>query len=173
MEQFDTANALRARDLTFGRAGFEAIIDRTIRFNCLRLGAIHALMPNAKIIHCQRDPVDTCLSIYANLLKSRVSFAARKDDLAFCYRQYLRVMEHWRKVLPADNFMEVQYEPLIADREAETRRLTAFAGLDWNNLSQNCHRAFFAAGTTTRLRHWIQSHSRPSAMFWMRRLMSV
>ena len=47
-------------------------------FNLFRLGAIHALMPNARIIHCQRDPIDTCLSIYSNLFKSRVSFAAQK-----------------------------------------------------------------------------------------------
>jgi tetratricopeptide (TPR) repeat protein len=101
-------------------------------FNLFRLGAIHSLMPNARIIHCQRDPIDTCLSIYSNPFKSRVSFAARKDDLAFAYRQYLRMMEHWRKVLPADIFLDVQYERLIADREAETRRLIAFTGLDWN-----------------------------------------
>lgn len=102
-------------------------------FNFFRLGAIHSLMPNARIVHCQRDPVDTCLSIYSNLFKSRVNFAARKDDLVFCYRQYLRMMEHWRKVLPAEVFMDVQYERLIADREAETRRLIAFTGLDWND----------------------------------------
>jgi hypothetical protein len=102
-------------------------------FNCFRLGAIHALMPNARIIHCQRDPIDTCLSIYANLLKSRVTFAARKDDLAFCYRQYLRIMDHWREVLPSHVFMDVQYEQLIGDREAETRRLIAFTGLAWND----------------------------------------
>ena len=102
-------------------------------FNFMRLGAIHALMPNARIVHCQRDPIDTCLSIYTNLFKSRVNFAARKDDLVFCYRQYLRMMDHWRKVLPAEIFIEVQYEHLIADREAETRRLIAFTGLDWND----------------------------------------
>jgi tetratricopeptide (TPR) repeat protein len=102
-------------------------------FNLFRLGAIHSLMPNARIIHCQRDPIDTCLSIYSNPFKSRVSFAARKDDLAFAYRQYLRMMEHWRKVLPAGILLDVQYEQLIADREAETRRLIAFAGLDWND----------------------------------------
>jgi tetratricopeptide (TPR) repeat protein len=231
MEHFDAANLLRARDLKFDRAGFEAMVDRTIRrftpefmasaastatsdsrplfivgmyrsgttlaeqivsshpeiaaggeltvwtptdievdthtgefdsdrsraavakylsvlqkkgpsaarvtdklpFNCFRLGAIHALMPNARIVHCRRDPIDTCLSIYSSLLKSRVMFAARKDDLAFCYRQYLRVMEHWRKVLPAHVFMDLQYERLIADREAETRRLIAFTGLAWND----------------------------------------
>lgn len=102
-------------------------------FNFFRLGAIHSLMPNARIIHCQRDPIDTCLSIYSNPFKSRVSFAARKDDLAFCYQLYLRMMDHWRKVLPAEIFLEVQYERLIADREAETRRLIAFTGLDWND----------------------------------------
>ncbi len=103
-------------------------------FNCLRLGAIHALMPNARIVHCQRDPIDTCLSIYSNLLKSRVTFAARKDDLAFCYRQYLRVMDHWRKVLPPHIFIDVHYEQLIANRDAETRRLVAFTGLHWSDL---------------------------------------
>ena len=102
-------------------------------FNFFRLGAIHALMPNARIIHCRRDPVDTCLSIYSNLLKSRVSFAASKGDLAFCYRQYLRLMEHWRSVLPERVFTEVQYERLISDRDAETRRLVAFTGLPWSD----------------------------------------
>ncbi len=102
-------------------------------FNLFRLGAIHTLMPHARIIHCERDPIDTCLSIYTNLFSSRVPFAARKDDLVFCYRQYLRMMDHWRKTLPPGIFMDVQYERLVADREAETRRLIAFTGLDWDD----------------------------------------
>ena len=114
-----------------------ARITDKLPLNCLRLGAIHALMPNAKIIHCRRDPVDTCLSIYTNLLKSRVTFAASKGDLTFCYQQYLRVMDNWRNVLPPDVFTEVEYERLIVGREAETRRLVAFTGLDWND---NCLR---------------------------------
>jgi tetratricopeptide (TPR) repeat protein len=112
-----------------------ARITDKLPFNFLRLGAIHALMPNARIIHCERDPIDTCLSIYTTLFNSRVGFAARKDDLVFCYQHYLRMMDHWRNVLPADIFMDVHYERLIADREAETRRLIAFTGLDWN---ENC-----------------------------------
>ena len=103
-------------------------------FNFLRLGAIHSLMPKARIIHCQRDPIDTCLSIYSTLFNSRMSFSARKADLVFCYQQYLRMMDHWRKVLPADILLDVQYERLIEDREAETRRLIAFTGLGWNEL---------------------------------------
>jgi tetratricopeptide (TPR) repeat protein len=102
-------------------------------FNFLRLGAIHALMPHARIIHCKRNPIDTCLSIYATLFNTPVSFAASKEDLVFCYRQYLRIMAHWRHVLPADIFLEVAYERLIAEREAETRRLIAFTGLAWDD----------------------------------------
>jgi hypothetical protein len=105
--------------------------------NFLRLGAIHTLLPDARIIHCQRDPIDTCLSIYTTLFKSRVGFAAKKDDLVFFYRLYQRLMAHWQKVLPAGVLMDVQYESLVANREAETRRLIAFTGLDWD---QSCMR---------------------------------
>lgn len=103
-------------------------------FNFLRLGAIHALLPQARIIHCQRDPIDTCLSIYSTMFSSRVGYAARKADLAFVYQQYLRMMRHWRRVLPREIFLEVQYERLIADRDAQTKRLVAFTGVEWNDL---------------------------------------
>jgi len=102
--------------------------------NFLRLGAIHALFPNARIIHCQRDAIDTCLSIYANHFNARVPFAARKGDLTFYYQQYRRMMDHWRTVLPPTILLDLHYERLIADRDAETRRLIAFTGLDWNDL---------------------------------------
>jgi tetratricopeptide (TPR) repeat protein len=118
-------------------------------FNFLRLGAIHLLMPKAKIIHCRRDPIDTCLSIYTSLFNSRVNFAARKDDLAFCYQQYLRMMDHWRMVLPADVFLDVHYEKLIVDREAETRRLIAFAGLDWDDACLRPEQNARAIGTAS------------------------
>jgi len=102
-------------------------------FNFLRLGLIHLLLPRARIIHCRRNPLDTCLSIYSILFTARMAFAANKANLAFYYQHYARLTEHWRAVLPADRFLEVDYENLVADREAETRRLIAFAGLDWND----------------------------------------
>ena len=102
--------------------------------NFFRLGAIHALLPNARIIHCQRDPIDTCLSIYTNFFSSRVPYAARKEDLVFVYRQYLRMMDHWREVLPESAMLDVQYESLVADREMQTRRMIAFVGLEWDDL---------------------------------------
>jgi tetratricopeptide (TPR) repeat protein len=102
-------------------------------FNFHRLGLIHLLLPRARIIHCRRHPVDTCLSMYFMRFFQRIEFVSDKGDLAFAYRQYTRLMEHWRTVLPPDRFIEVDYENLVADREAVTRRLIAFTGLDWDD----------------------------------------
>ena len=102
-------------------------------FNFQQLGLIHLLLPKARIIHCRRDPIDTCLSMYFTLFKGRMPFISDKGDLAFAYQQYSRITQHWRSVLPADRLLEVDYERLVADREAVTRRLIDFCGLDWHD----------------------------------------
>jgi tetratricopeptide (TPR) repeat protein len=102
-------------------------------FNFQQLGLIHLLLPKARIIHCRRDPIDTCLSMYFTLFKGRIPFISDKGDLAFAYRQYSRITQHWRSVLPAQCFLEVDYERLVADREAVTRKLIDFCGLDWHD----------------------------------------
>jgi hypothetical protein len=102
-------------------------------FNHIRLGLVHLLLPNARIIHCRRHPVDTCLSMYFTFFSQQMDFAWARADLAFAYRQYAGLMDHWRAVLPSERFIEVDYEDLIADREAVTRRLIAFSGLDWDD----------------------------------------
>jgi Flp pilus assembly protein TadD len=101
--------------------------------NFQRLWLIRLAFPEARIIHCRRHPVDTCLSNFFTNFLGRFDYAWDRGDLAFFYRQYQRLMNHWRAVLPADRFIEVEYERLIADREAETRRLVAFCGLDWDD----------------------------------------
>jgi tetratricopeptide (TPR) repeat protein len=102
-------------------------------FNFQQLGLIHLLLPMARIIHCRRHPIDTCLSMYFTYFKGRMPFVGDKADLAFAYRQYAKIMDHWRTVLPSDRFLEVDYERLVADREAVTRRMIAFCGLDWHD----------------------------------------
>jgi len=104
-----------------------------VPFNLFQLGLIHLLLPKARIIHCRRHPIDTCLSMYFTNFKEKFEFVSDKGDLAFAYRQYTRLMDHWRAVLPLDRFMELDYESLIADRQAVTRRLIAFTGLDWHD----------------------------------------
>ncbi len=101
-------------------------------YNFLAFGTVRLAFANARIIHTRRHPVDTCLSLYTTFIASRTDYAASRADLVFFYREYLRLMDHWQAVLPAARFMELDYERLVADREAETRRLVAFAGLAWD-----------------------------------------
>jgi tetratricopeptide (TPR) repeat protein len=100
--------------------------------NLLLVGAIHALFPNARIFHCRRHPVDTCISIYSLYFATQMDFASSKENLAFYYRQCERLVDHWRQVLPADRFFEVEYEALTANPEPLARQMIAFCGLDWD-----------------------------------------
>jgi len=63
----------------------------------------------------------------------RREWAWNRGDLVFFYRQYERLMDHWRRALRSNRFTEAEYEALIANPEAETRRLIAFCGLDWDD----------------------------------------
>jgi tetratricopeptide (TPR) repeat protein len=101
--------------------------------NFAHIGLIRRAFPNARFIHCRRNPLDNCLSIYLTPFPSPVDFAHQKDNIVFFYREYLRLMEHWREVLPPDAFIEVDYELLVADRERETRRMIDFLGLEWDD----------------------------------------
>ncbi len=99
--------------------------------NFERLGLIRRALPAARIIHCRRGPIDTCLSTYVTNFKGRTAW--NRADLVFQYRQYERLMEHWRHALTDDRFTELRYEALIEDPEGETRRLVAFCGLEWSD----------------------------------------
>lgn len=100
--------------------------------NYLILGQILAVFPNCRILHCRRSPVDTCLSIYTTNFANGPDFAHDLSDLVVAYREYLRVMRHWRQILPTDRFLDVSYEELVADRELVLRRVFAFLDLEWN-----------------------------------------
>ncbi len=85
--------------------------------NFLYAGLIHAAFPRARIIHMQRHPLDTCLSIYFQNFHNIGPYANDLGDLAHYYGQYLRIMTHWRSVLPASALLEVPYEALIEEPE--------------------------------------------------------
>lgn len=95
------------------------------------LGLIYATLPNAKIIHCVRNPVDTCLSLYFQNLSDAHSYKWDLENLAQWYRQYQRMMAHWRKVLPCGAIYDLNYEKLVDDPEGESRKLLEFLGLEW------------------------------------------
>jgi tetratricopeptide (TPR) repeat protein len=101
--------------------------------NFMLLGVIHRVFPNATLVHCRRHPIDNCLSIFMTSFESTIDYAADRGRLVFFYRQYARLMDHWRSVLPPDRFIEVDYEALVADPEPHTRRLIGACGLDWDD----------------------------------------
>jgi tetratricopeptide (TPR) repeat protein len=102
-------------------------------FNFFWVGLVHLLFPNARILHCRRNAVDTCLSIHTTPVASSSGFASTLGDLASYYRQYLRLMDHWRAVIPADRLLDVDYEDVVAEPEKTARRVIAFAGLSWDS----------------------------------------
>ena len=112
-------------------AGAQRVIDK-MPANFLYAGLIHATFPRARIIHMQRNPFDTCLSIYFQNFYNIGPHANDLGDLAHYYGQYLRIMNHWRSVLPASTLLEVPYEALIEEPELWTRRMVGFLGLPWD-----------------------------------------
>jgi hypothetical protein len=111
------------------------VIDK-LPLNFAHLGLIATLFPKARIIHCRRDPVDTCLSCHFQNFAGPFAFTRDLRHLGHYYREYERLLAHWAKVLPVPVF-ELRYEELTADQEATSRRLIAFCGLDWD---QRCLR---------------------------------
>jgi tetratricopeptide (TPR) repeat protein len=113
------------------------------------LGLFHIAFPNGKIIHARRHPIDTCLSIYFQNFRSAHAYGTDLDDLTFYYREYRRLMDHWRSVLPADRFLEIDYEALIEDQEGGSRRIIEFLGLPWDERCLDFHKTERKVGTAS------------------------
>jgi tetratricopeptide (TPR) repeat protein len=106
------------------------VIDK-LPANFLYAGLIHAAFPRARIIHMQRHPIDTCLSIYFQNFFGVGPYANDLDDLAHYYGEYVRITNYWRAMLPTTTLLEIPYEALIDDQEGWTRRMLDFIGLEW------------------------------------------
>jgi len=99
--------------------------------NYLRLGIIFLLFPEARIIHCKRDPMDTCWSCYAQNFERGLNFTNDLENIGHAYRGYLNLMAHWQELF-ADQILEIQYEDLLEDPDTHSRRLLQHCGLDWH-----------------------------------------
>jgi len=107
-------------------------------FNYRALGFISLLFPRARIIHCRRDPLDVCLSCYFARFKDQLDFSFNLVEIGRYYRDYERLMTHWRSVVQ-NPMIEVQYEDLVADQEGQTRRMLDFCGLEWDERCLDFH----------------------------------
>ena len=104
------------------------------------VGLIHLALPNARIVHTRRDPVDTCLSCFTRLFAHHQPHTYDLRELARYYRAYAALMEHWRTVVPPGVMLEVEYEAVVADVETEARRILAHCSLPWDDACLAFHK---------------------------------
>ena len=100
--------------------------------NTRHIGLIRCLLPGARVVHCRRDPLDTCLSCFTTLFTTGQDFSYDLAELGGYYRAYDRLMAHWRALLPEPVMLEIDYADIVADLEGQARRLVSFCGLDWD-----------------------------------------
>ncbi len=115
--------------------------------NYLHLGLLAVLFPGAKFIHCRRDLRDVAVSCWMTHFQD-IRWASDPRHMASRFHDYQRLMEHWRKVLPAP-LLEVDYEETVADVEGVARRLVAWCGLAWEPGCLEFHRAQRAVSTAS------------------------
>lgn len=120
------------------------VVDK-MPLNYNHLGLIASLFPQARVIHSRRDPLDTCVSCLR-----QYAIPSSLEEIAVCYRQYEKLMDHWRQVLPL-SMLEVQYEDLVTDSESVMRRLIEFCGLEWNDRCLDFHNSDRAVQTPSKL----------------------
>jgi len=119
--------------------GAERVTDK-MPSNFYFVGLIHLALPGAKILHTRRNPVDTCVSCFSKLFAGEQNQTYDLAELGRYYRAYHRLMAHWRAVLPAGAFLDVQYEDVVADTETQAKRILEYCGLAWTPRVLDFHR---------------------------------
>ena len=140
LQQIGERYVALARELAakHGRADVERITDK-MPSNYYFAGLIHLALPNCKIIHTIRDPVDTCISCFSKLFSAEQNHTYDLGELGRYYKRYECLMAHWRNVLPAGRILDVRYEDVVADVEREARRIIAHCGLPWTDRCLSFH----------------------------------
>ena len=133
----DTQTLTRLADQYINNATHESgsasrITDK-MPHNFKHIGLISLMFPNARIIHCTRNPVDTCLSIYFNNFNAMHAYAGSLETLADYYTDFYQVMMvHW-KTVDTVPVLDVSYEALVEDMTGTTRQMLEFCGLGWSD----------------------------------------
>ena len=128
--QLDDFAARYRAELALVSGGAPFVVDKRPD-NFLYIGLIKSLFPDARIVHTGRNPLDNCLSIYFLHLDQRMSYALDLMDIGHYFREYRRLMTHWKSLFAADIF-DVDYDVLVHEPEPLLQRLGAFLGLDWD-----------------------------------------
>ena len=100
--------------------------------NFMLLPLIHTLFPKARIIHCRRDPLDTCVSCYLTHFDTGHHYAYDQTEIGEYYRLYRRLMDRYTDIIGPGSMLTIDYEDLVGDIEGGARRMLEFCGLEWN-----------------------------------------
>ena len=106
--------------------------------NFLHLGLIFLMFPDASIIHCIRNPLDTCLSIFFQNFSGKHSYACDLTNVGTYYKQYQKLMSHWREELHIP-MLEVNYEDMVSEHEKISRKIIKYVGLEWDKACLHFH----------------------------------
>ena len=106
--------------------------------NYLYIGLIAKSLPNAKIIHLTRHPLDTCYAIYKTLFKDAYPFSYCLNDLGRYYLAYHKLMKHWHQVLPG-KILDVSYDKLVENQLSESRKIIEYCNLEWQEQCLSFH----------------------------------
>ncbi len=128
-------------------SGGERLLDKT-PLNFLYIGLIRLALPNARIVHLRRHPLDSCYAMYKTLFRLGYPFSYSLQDLGRYTLAYRRLMDHWRAAMPGF-ILDVDYEQLVANQEDETRRLLEFCGLAFEPGCLEFHKQSGAAATAS------------------------
>ncbi len=131
--QMDFAALGRAYCATLPALARPRVIDKTPG-NFLYLGLIAAALPNARIIHVRRDPMDVCYAMYKTLFRMAYPFSYSLADLGHYWLACDALMQHWRQVLPAGRMLEIDYEAIVTAQEASSRELVGHVGMPWDEV---------------------------------------
>ena len=117
-------------------------------FNSLYCGLIHLALPQAKIIHVTRHPMDTCYSVFKMMFNHAYPFSYDQEELARYYVAYRKLMDHWHSVIPG-KILDVAYEDLTEDLEGQARRVLDYCGLEWQDEILEFHKNKEASTTAS------------------------
>ena len=126
-------------ELLPAEAGAAKLVSDKMPLNFLYLGLIAAILPGARLIHCLRDPRDVAVSCYfQDFVDPALAFSFDLRQTADYYRDYWRLMAHWRERL-AQPILEIHYENLVGDIEQQTKRVLEFLGLPMEQACLSFH----------------------------------
>jgi len=138
LDEFERMGGTYIEKIRKYSAEAEYITDK-LPYNFMYVGVIKTILPAAKVIHCERNPMDTCFSIYKNDFIGTHKYAFDLIELGQYYNLYRDLMTHWEKVLPGYLF-SLQYENIVSDQQGQTKDLLNFCELPWDDACLSFHK---------------------------------